>query len=304
MNLARLLHSLPPVHGFALDGEQVLYGRLSRSRDRLLAAARQVLPAGWFELGPVGVLRVDRTALEAGLAALLAQLEAVPAKANLLLPNCWVRSFVAEVGELPRGRVEAEEVVRWKLKKLLPCRPEEARLDFVPLPEEGRVWVLLALEKPLAVVEEVFAAKGIATGRVEPMGVALATLLPEGSEPKLLVCLDERTFVVVLVREGAVRLVRHKLLPGGAEASRGLVVRELEATLAHAREREGLAGPLAVMLATALEALRDAVVAWAQGQEGVVVHPLALTDHRLAELDRANPLAAWAILAAGAGVVG
>ncbi len=304
MNLARLLHSAPPVHGFALDDGQLLYGRLSRSRDRLVAAARENLPPAWFELGPVGVLRVDRPALEAGLAALLSRLDSPPAKANLLLPNSWVRSFVAEVGELPRARAEAEEMVRWKLKKLLPCRPEEARLDFVPLPEDGRVWVLLALEKPLAAVEDVFAARGIATGRVEPTGVALAALLPERGEPQLLVCLDERTFVAVVVRHGAVRLVRHKLVPAGAEAARGSVMRELEATVRYVREREGLEGPLALMLATALEPLREEVAVWAQGQEGVAVHPLALADRRLADLDRANPLAAWAILAAGAGVAG
>jgi len=299
MRLASLLHSPGPPHAFALEGGRIVYGRLSRSRDRLVAVRPRALPHGWFELGPVGVLHVDRATLEGALAGLVAELEKVPARASLVVPNCWVRSLVVEVGELPRNRAEAEELLRWKLKKLLPCRPEEARLDFVPLPDNGRVWTVLGLEKPLAVTEEVFAGRGIAVGRLEPVALTLLSLLPPDPAPQLLLSLDPRTFAAILVGNGAVRLVRHKLLPGAGAAAEAAVLRELAATLAYVRERQNPAGPLTVLVATDVETLRSSVLQWAEAQEGVEVRPLTVRDPRLGEGGEVEPVTAWALLAAG-----
>lgn len=299
MKLARLLHSPGPPHSFALEGGHLVYGRLSRARDRLVFVRQRALPHGWFELGPVGVLHVDRAALDDALGGLLAELEGSPGRASLVVPNCWVRSLVVEVGELPRNRDEAEELLRWKLKKLLPCRPEETRLDFVPLPGNGRVWTLLGLEKPLAVTEEVFAGRGVEVGRLEPVVLTLLSLLPAGAEPQLLLSLDPRTFTVLLVVDGGVRLVRHKLLPGAGTATEGLVLRELAATVTFARERQGVGGPLTVLLATAVETLRGSVLQWCEGQEGVEVRPLTVHDPRLGEGGAVDPVTSWALLAAG-----
>ncbi len=298
MNLQRLLHSPAPPHAFALGGDGLAYARLSRARDRLLALRHCPLPHGWFELGPVGVLHVDRVALDGALAALLEALDAPAARASLVVPNSWVRTLIAEAGELPKGRAEAEETLRWKLKKLLPCRPEEARLDFVPLPGNGRAWVVLALERPLTLVEEVFAGRGVTVGRIEPVAIALMGLLPDSPTGHLLLCLDRQTFTVTLVVGGAVRLVRHKLLP--ALAAEQAVVRELATTVAFVRERERLDGTLTLLLAAAVEEVRAAVLAWAAGQEGVVAHPIAVGDARLGSLGAVDPITAWALLATGA----
>lgn len=299
MMLTEYLHSAGPVHGFALDSGQIVYGRLNRARDGLTLVERQPLPHGWFGLGPVGLLQIDRAALDGALSALIGRLDKPPSRVNLVVPNSWVRSLIVDVGGLPRARADADEMLRWKLKKLLPCRPEEVRLDFLPVAGDGRVWLVLALEKPLSAVEETFAARGARIGRIEPSIVALSALLPPASSPQLLVAVDARTFAVLLVVDGNVAMVRHKAIPGAAADAEAVVIRELAATVAHAFEREGVASPVELMLASPVEMLRDAVLEWARRAGSAVVHPIALRDPRLGPSTDVEPIVAWSLLAAG-----
>ncbi|MFI5142805.1 MAG: hypothetical protein ACHQHM_02105, partial [Thermoanaerobaculales bacterium] len=281
MRLASLLRTPPPVHAFAVDEDELLYGRLSRRRDALMRVEVSALGAGWFHLGPVGLLQVERQILDAGLASVLGRLERAPDRASLVVPNSWVRSVLVEVGSLPHQREEAEEVLRWRLKKLLPCRPDEVRLDFRAGVRAGRVLVLLALDRPLARVEEAFAEKGIEIGRIEPAVLALSALLPPSSEPAVLATLEARALAIAVLAKGKTLLVRHKALPADARRAEVFVVRELARTLAHAREQEKLGDRVELWLTSASDEQREALQRWAEGEGGVEVRWLAMGAGRV-----------------------
>ncbi|HUK13544.1 MAG TPA: hypothetical protein VLW17_09605 [Thermoanaerobaculaceae bacterium] len=297
MSLLSLLRTPPPPHTFALGDDQLLYGRLSRRRDALAHVEKATFPAEWFHLGPVGLLQVDRQALAAALAAVLGRDEKPPSHASLVIPNSWVRSVVVDVTNLPRQRQEAEDVVRWRLKKVLPCRPEEVRLDFRVLGDSGRVLALLALDKPLANVEETFAAGGVQLGRIEPAVLAMTTMLPPGNVPALLATVEERALALALVAGGSTVVVRHKPLPADARRAEIFVVRELARTLAHAREQEKLGERVAVWVACASAEDGAAVERWAEQEAGVEVHQLAMGPGRVPRLPDVAEMRLWSLLA-------
>ena len=301
MRLATFLQSAPPLHVFALGEEALLYGRLSRARDALARIERCELPESWYQLGPVGLLQLDKHALVGALGVINKVLDKPATRSSLVVPNSWVRSLVIEPGPLPRDHQEAEDVVRWRLKKLLPCRPEEVRLDFVASNGSDRVLVLLALDKPFTVLEECFAGAGIRLGRIEPAVLALARVLPFSEEPIMVVSLEPRVLALALVARGKVVLVRHKPLP--SVAGHALVARELTRTVAHLSGEGDLGATLRVVLACDDDALSQAVESWALGEVGVHLEAMSAGPQSVARVPGARVAELWALLAVGSGGV-
>ena len=299
MNVLALIRTPPPVHAFAPGEGELVYGRLNSRRNALLRVERAALPPEWFRLGPVGLLQVERQELASGVTDLIRRLEKSPRQASLVVPNAWVRSVVLETGELPQPREEAEEVIRWRLKKLLPCKPEDVRLDFVPSSEKGRILVVLALDRPLATVEEVFSAAGVHVGRIEPAAVALTALLPESPAPIVLAVAEERALSLVVLAGGKPVLLRHKPLPADTRRAELFITRELTRTLAHARLQEKLTGPLIVWLASADEEAVAEVERWADGEAGVTVNRLAVGAGRVPGATGGRDVGLWSLLATG-----
>ncbi len=296
MNLRALLSTPPPAHAFSPGDEQLVYARLNGHRDALVQVERVPVTPGWYRLGPVGLLQVDKHALAGALGRLVGRLEKPPKQASLVVPNAWMRSVAVETGGLPRKRDEAEEVVRWRLKKLLPCRPEDVRLDFTPGGQDGRMLVVLALDRPLAAVEEVFGAAGVALGRIEPMELALTALLPPSPTPVLLAAVGERALGLVVLAGGRPLLLRHKSLPADPQRGEQFVTREIARTIAHAREQEHLTGAIVVWLASTADDLGADVERWADGEAGVTVNRLAVGAGRVPRVDGIPEVGLWSLL--------
>jgi Tfp pilus assembly PilM family ATPase len=296
MNMLALLRTPPPVHTFLPGGEQFLYGRLNGRRDALVQVEQTPLPEDWFRLGPVGLLQVDRQVLASALGVLLRRLEKPPQQASLVAPNAWMRSVVVETGDLPHQRDEAEQVVRWRLKKLLPCRPEDVRLDFLTGGENGRMLVVLALDRPLSAVEEVFSAAGVHLGRMEPAALALTALLPASAMPVLLAAVEEHALALVVLAGGKPVLLRHKPLPADAQRAEVFMTREITRTLAHAREQQGLTGPVVVWLASTDGERGTEVERWADGEPGVTVNRLAVGAGRVPLGSGVPDVRLWSLL--------
>ena len=297
MKLETLLRTPRPAHVFALDEEGLLYGRHGRQREALERVERYAMPPAWYQLGPVGVLQVERQPLADALAALLPQLDPRPTRASVVVPNGWVRYLVLDLEALPRQRDEAEDVVRWRLKKLLPCRPEDVRLDYLPLGRAGRVFVELALDRPLAAVEGAFETAGVTVGCIEPAVMALTALVPPEAQPALLVAVEERAFAMALLAGDRVLLARQKALPADEQRAGQQLSQELARTLAHAREQEELTDVLTLWLAPPDHPAAIAAAAWAAGQDGLAVRRLAVGEGRVPALPPLPALPLWAMLA-------
>lgn len=270
MNPAQLLRTPSPPHAFAASHDRLAYGRLSSGRDALLHVAAVPLAAPWFQLGPVGVLQVERAGLESALRTLLASLDKVPRHASLTLPDAWMRALVVDAGVLPRQRDDAEEQLRWRLKKLLPCRPEDVRLDYLQVGDNGRHLVLLALDRPLATVEDIFAGAGVRLGRVEPLVLAVAALAP-GRGPGVVVAVDDRSLGIAVVSGGRLVLLRGKVLPASEARAQALLCHELTRSVEHLQVGEG--GTTSVWLA-AEEEWGEVVARWGASNAGVTVRLL------------------------------
>ena len=296
MNVRELLETPPPVHSFTAAEDQLVYGRLGRRRDTLSRVERVPLGGDWFRLGPVGLLHVDRAALAAGVTALVQRLEAAPGEASFVAPNAWVRSVVIDAEELPHQREEADDVVRWRLKKLLPCRPEDVRLDYVASGGRGRMLVVLALDRPMAVVEETFAASGVNLGRIEPAALALTALLPPSPTPILLGAVDAHALALVVLVEGKPVLMRNKPLPADPARAAVFITRELGRTLAHAREQERIEGPVEVWLAAGEAAGTAEIGRWGDAQAEVRINALAVGTGRVPVGSGVADVRLWSLL--------
>ncbi len=252
-------------HVFAVDERRISYGQFVRLpvgfRFRAYRAA--LLPPETFHVGLLGGPLRDPAAFAALLAGFLRQLPGPVRDASLVVPEAWLRVSFTESSELPRAVEARDEVLRWKLKRLVPFRVDELRIgatEVTPLPDQQeprRLLLGFALEQLLAQLEEAFAGVGVRLGQVTSVSLALIGALdaermdelreprrlpPPGGEPVYGDGSGERFGAISLVEEGGYTLafmrggepVLHRFkavapnLPEAAWA--GLVSRDLRLT--------------------------------------------------------------------------
>jgi len=66
---------------------------------------------------------------------------------SLLLPEACLRMFILTFETLPSALSEREDMLRWRLNKLVPFKPGEMRLSYDILQANGHAKVLLALAR-------------------------------------------------------------------------------------------------------------------------------------------------------------
>lgn len=197
-----------PPHVFALDEAALRYGRFVQAGAgwELRELRRVELPADTFQSGLLGGPLREPAVFGERLAQLLGGLSAAVREASMVLPDAWMRIAFVESGDLPRSAEARDEVVRWKVKRLLPFRVDELRLaatEVEPLPQQGeprRLLVAYALEALLGQLEEAFAARGVWLGRVTSESLAL---LPAVGE----VLADAALGALAVVRTGGYTLL-------------------------------------------------------------------------------------------------
>lgn len=248
--LARLagLGPLPvPPQVFALERRRLRYAGFAREGDevRLLEYRERELPADLFAEGRLGGPLRDAERLRVlgdEIGALVADLSGPLREAGLVLPDAWLRLAFTEVSELPRGGPARDEVLRWKLRRLVPFRVEDLRVagsEVEPLPgqeEPRRLLLGFALEQLLAQLEESFAAHGVRLGQISNASLALLHALRRpavdggGGVLEALALVDRDGHCLLFARGGEPVLHRYKADGAGAEGRGRLVVRDLRLT--------------------------------------------------------------------------
>lgn len=214
MNWKKLLASPPPSAAWLLEANRLAL--VMRDRKGQLAGQSVGVDEGIFEVGAAGLHGVDDERLGAELDRMLEGRQR-PKRAALVMPTGWFRSHLLSFDRLPNSKREVEEVVRWRLKKVLPVRPNEVRLAVVPGEAgatEQKVLCLVGIEKAITALEDVFTSRGMHLGQITASLFALANgSLTSDTGVNLVVQLEESFLSFLLLQEGSPRLVRMKPLP-------------------------------------------------------------------------------------------
>ena len=129
--------------------------------------------------------------------------------ANVILPDSAVRIVLLDFDSLPEKQLDADPVVRFRLKKSLPFDIEDSALSYDTRRSNGAVRVVAAVT-PTAVREEyesLFRNAGYSPGVVVPS--MLSALVPvDAAEPTLILKVDSNTTSVAIVKGADLLLYR------------------------------------------------------------------------------------------------
>lgn len=212
---------LPPPHVFALDRSELSYGAFHRSPQGWIfeVSRHEPLPEGLFPPGPLGAPMRDPRPFWELVQHVVPELPGPIGAASLVLPDSWLRLAFMESGELPRGKRERDEVLRFKLKRLVPFRVEELRLseiEVTPFPNQNeplRFMVGFAVDSLLRQLEDAFKGVGIELGRITNRTLALLAGLDHALGADELACLvlvERGDYTLSYFYGGEVVLYRYK----------------------------------------------------------------------------------------------
>ena len=231
-----------PPHVFALDGGRLRYGQFARDRHgfRLRVFREAALPRDPFQHGLLGGPLRDPAAFRELVGGLVKNIPGGVRDASLVLPDAWLRVTFTESGDLPDTSEAMDEVLRWKLKRLVPFRVDELRVgatEVSPLPgqaEPRRLLLGFAIEQLLVQIEEAFTAAGVRLGQVSNASLSLLSALPPAPAGSFaaLVLVEEEGYTLIFARGGEPVLHRYKGFTGNLpEGSRtNFVARDLKLT--------------------------------------------------------------------------
>ncbi len=160
---------------------------------------------------------------------------------GLLLPDASVRVALLEFETLPERRQEAEALVRWRMREVMPVEPEHVRACYEVLSRGKTAVEVLAVAASAAVLAEYESLlEGIDGGAalILPATLALLPLLDGGGRSgQLLIHLCGGSVTTVVVSNDRPRFWRSRVLSEGTpEAQRAEVAREAGRVLATCRD--------------------------------------------------------------------
>ncbi len=235
----KLLTTPYPRTGWGLRiGEAIVF---DEDRKEGARCARAAVPPEAFEIGPVGLHSVETEALVPVLRSLQEKIGGCR-RPSVVVPNSWVRLHLLDFDEVPGRLAELEEVVRWRLKKLLPIRPAELRIDAQPEKAPGGGWKVLSVsgvERAWEELEAAFQAAGMQPALMTPAIFALGEVGSSAGGNAMLLQTEPGVLSVVVRAHGTVGLVHTRLLPP-ADAAWTVVSRELRTIRLFLAERLGI----------------------------------------------------------------
>ncbi len=169
---------------------------------------------------------------------------------SIVLPDHLARTSLLHMGERPGRREDVLEVIRWKLRKAVPFKVEDAHIDYqmFPSPSDGGSHLcqaVLMLRSVLGSYEELMADLGFHVGLLDLSTFNLANLyrpvLERVEEDAFLLNVTGTFFALMILRHGVPIFYRAKAytFAGRADSRRATVVREVDSSLAYYRERLG-----------------------------------------------------------------
>ncbi len=336
-----------PSHVFAIEDGRMTYADFER-RQGLRSGSALVLrhhasielPEDVFQSGLLGGPVSDEAVFEDALEQLLASADMAtgggsggkggsgkkggrPIEACLVVPDAWLRLAFSEIGELPRTAGEREQVLRWKLKRLVPFRVDELRVQGVevvplsgqPAGEPRRLLLGFALERLMSQLEDLFGRAGVRLGWISNHSLSLLAALDlagrfdggsdaasSGTELVAVARVREDGYSLLFTLGGDPVLQRYKAAAGATpeDAAARLVRRDLRLTRSFLEEK--LPGHvLDHTLFVGPSHLEDAWTQWLE--EGLGAPVARIDEQRVLDVDFAVAAPSWSHLAPLVGAV-
>jgi len=228
--LQRLLGGPGPTLGCEISSSGVMVARWSAGASQLSTSAWRPLPEGAVEPTPLreNFLQPDavRDALVDCLKSLGLESLRSTARQNgidtvLVIPDQSARLFVLEFETLPRGKPEALELVRWRLKKSVPFDIDSSAVSFTAH-RRGAGWQVITVATPLAIVrqyEQLLASAGLRVSRITLSTLAALSLLPANTGSTLMVKMNFPWITTAIVDGEDLALFRTAALGSGGDAT-------------------------------------------------------------------------------------
>lgn len=206
-----------------------------------------------------------------------------PGKVSLVLPDNLAKVSIVALSERPPTRQQLHELLRFKLRRSVPFRMEDAVVSWQQIPADGPGVVVLAAVMLRSVVEHyeaVLEAVGARPGLVDLCTPSLFNFCRAelraaagpGGDAALLNCAHSY-FTLLIIRGDAVVFYRCKSFgaTGVDQAGNGMFERELASSISYYREKLQGRGIGTVLVRTAGKPLQDvAATLLALGVERVV----------------------------------
>ena len=291
---------MPPAV-FFVDANRVRYARFEGEAGGFELKDYQAvaLEPDLFAVGPVGGPIHDPEVFRSALTELQERIDGEVGEGSLILPDPWLRTALVESEDLPKKGEAREEVLKWKLQRIVPFRVEELRVrgtETRPLSGSGSGRVLLGfgLETLLRQFEGVFESRGIQLGFISSESLTLLSAVRDvmtGADLGAVAFVSPRGYSLTFVLDGAPVLHRFKALPqmAGDEPPKDLVDRDLNLTKMYLQDQFS-EGQLRRLLFVGPQEIEDRWLDWLGSGLGLQAHPLRRENLPLTGLDGNVPL--------------
>ena len=199
---------------------RVITARASKNAQQLEMITSRRLAEGALKPAMSGNNVLDATALANAISTALAAVGGNSRDVIAIVPDAAIRVLLLEFETLPAKPLEAEGVVRFRLKKALPFDVEQAALSYEAR-RMGKSVQVVAAVSPKEVVEEyeaAFRAAGYSPGVLLPSSLAALGMV-EAQTPTLMLKVDPHSITVAAAEREELRLMRTLDNPHGENVS-------------------------------------------------------------------------------------
>lgn len=200
--------------------EGVIAARAAEKSPRLEVFTGRRLNPGIIAPNLTGLNVLDAAALRNALSGALGAVAGKSRDVIVVLPDVVIRVVLLDFEELPDKADDAEQVIRFRLKKSLPFDVEHAVISYEVTRSNGNIRVVAAVS-PRAIIEEyekIFQDAGYVPGVVLPSSLAALGLV-EGERPTLVLKVEPSSITITAVEHQELRLVRSLENPQGGNVS-------------------------------------------------------------------------------------
>lgn len=250
--------SVPSV-GVEISSRRVTVVRARKERRgiRCLGHGSVELSEGAVQSSLLKCVVIQRAEVLTALKRAVAEAGVKGGRAALTLPDIAGRVTLLSVAGLPRSHAQAEELIRFRLKRTLPFKPEDVAVSFqrlTPTAEGDQVITVMAMRSVIEQHEGLLAEAGLRPGLVSFSTLELANLLraeltalgaadTSGPGDSALLNCEPEYSTLALFRRGEIMFFRCKIHMVGEEADvagrlRSLR-RELTTSLSYYAEKLG-----------------------------------------------------------------